>query len=235
MDRLSIRLGYWSALVCSLTFIIYTVCFAGIAMGGASFEWTTLDAYVRYATATDLTLMHVAEAAMLIFGLALIGLLNSIHALAAPDQQVLTRSALTFGTMFVTLLGINYFLQISIVRLDVARGATDGLDPFIQSNPNAAINAINMLGWSLFLGLASLCLAPVFRGGRLAAVVRYAFWANGVICLLGGIGYIFDIVIVVFLTMYLGMGAALLVASLALVGHFRRLARHDRQLVQARA
>jgi hypothetical protein len=225
MDRLSIRLGYWSALVCSLTFIVYTVCFAGIASGGASFEWTALEDYVRYASATNLSLMHTAEAAMLVFGLAFIGLLNSIHALAAPERRVLTRCSLAYGTIFVALLGINYFLQISVVRLNVARGATEGLAPFIQSNPNAPINAINMLGWSVFLGLASLCLAPAFHGGRLAATVRWSFRANGAICLLGGIGYIFDSVIVVLLTMYLGMGAALLFASLALVAYFRRLER----------
>ena len=94
-------------------------------------------------------------------------------------------------------------------------------------NPGAAILAVNMLGWTLFFGLSSLFAGVVFSGSRLEKVIRYAFLLNGIFCLLGGIGFLFEITALVFLTINLGMGASVLVITIALTFLFRRL---DRQV-----
>ena len=55
--------------------------------------------------------------------------------------------------------------------------------------------------------------------------IRIAFLANGIICLLGGVGFVANSFVIVFLTMNFGMGAALLVAMIALGVLFRRMER----------
>jgi hypothetical protein len=92
----------------------------------------------------------------------------------------------------------------------------------VQANPYAAASAVNMLGWTVFLGLASLFLAPVFAGDRLARAIRWSLIANGLFCLLGGLGYVLDIVWLVFVTLNLGMGAAVMAASVLLAVWFGR-------------
>lgn len=54
-------------------------------------------------------------------------------------------------------------------------------------------------------------------------VIRTAFLANGVFVLVGGVSYLFQWLIVLFLTINLGMGAAMMVAVVALAIWFRRL------------
>ncbi len=46
---------------------------------------------------------------------------------------------------FFVLIGINYFIQISAVRLQIKAGQTNGLGQFIQANPVSVFSAINML------------------------------------------------------------------------------------------
>ena len=82
---------------------------------------------------------------------------------------------------------------------------------------------MNMLGWTMFFGLSSLFLAPAFSGNRLASVIRWVFVINGVMCLLGGIGYALEITALVFFTINLGMGGAVILLTIALCVYFKRL------------
>jgi hypothetical protein len=223
MNRSSIQLGFWSASLCVVAFVVFMVCFVAIPFVNPMFSWTNLSDYVVYENGHNQFLKYLAQFAMLLFGALYVILLASIQELAHDDKKILTRIASYFGIGFAALIGINYFVQISAVRLNVLNGRTQGLDQFIQSNPTSGIAAVNMLGWTLFLGLSSLFVAPVFSGGRLERIIRYAFLANGIICLIGGIGYIFDLVLIVYLCMDLGMGAALLVATTSLSILFRRM------------
>lgn len=104
-------------------------------------------------------------------------------------------------------------------------GETAGLEQAVRANQYSAMSAVNMLGWTLFFGLSSLFIAPVFSGRGLERVIRIAFLLNGACRLLGGVGYALDIVALVFLTINFGMGGAVLAASIALCILFRRMHR----------
>jgi len=93
---------------------------------------------------------------------------------------------------------------------------------FVQEYPISGMAAINMLGWTLFLGLSSLFAALVFSGRGFRRLIRYALLSNATICLLGGVAHVLDITFLVFLTMNLAMGLAFFLALIGLVVHFRR-------------
>lgn len=76
----------------------------------------------------------------------------------------------------------------------------------------------------LFFGLSSLFAAPVFTGGGLGKVIRIAFLLNGLFLLLGAVGYVFQWLILLFLTVNFGMGASVFVVTTALAAWFRRRA-----------
>jgi hypothetical protein len=220
----SSKLGFWSAVGCVVTFIFYTVCFVAILMNAPIFTWTNFQDYVAYTNAYNQTWKYIAQTDMLLFGILYIILLNSIYDQAQPNVKGMLRLGLIFGVLFALLSGAHYFVQITTVRLSIQKGYTDGLLQFIQAYPYSGLAAMNMLGWTLFLGLSSLFVAPAFAGDRLAKLLRFSFIANGLFCLIGGIGYVFEITLLVFFCTTLGMGAAVTTFSIALCFWFRRSA-----------
>lgn len=222
-ERLAIQLGFWSALGIAALFVVYTICFVGILVTAPLFLWTNLDAYVAYTQAHGTFFQHLAELAMLLFGPLYVALINSIHDAARAEHKSLTRLALGFALIFAALSSVNYFVQLGSVRQNVERGQLEGILQFLQANPASAITAVNVLGWSIFMGLSSLLVTPVFSGGRLQTIVRVSFLANGACCLLGAVGYVLGIAVLVFLTLTLGMGGAVLAASISTGVWFRRM------------
>jgi len=101
-------------------------------------------------------------------------------------------------------------------------GHTEGLEHFIQLNPDSVIVAINMLGWTVFFGLSSLFIVPIFSSGKLEKVIKFSFLVNGIICILGAIGYVFEITILNILFFYV-MGAAVIVIAISSSIWFKRL------------
>jgi len=223
MKSLSIKLGYWTSLICIATFVVWTVCFLAIFKINPIFEWTNLIDYINYTENYNQSFKFLAQASMLIFAPAFLIMIHSINDYATEKKKILSRIGISFATIFVACIGINYFVQISSVRLSIAKGQIAGLEQFIQSNPTSGIAGINMVGWTVFFSLASLFIAPIFTGNRLNKVIRYAFIANGIICLLGGIGFVLDNIAIIFLTINLGMGAATMTATTTLFMFFRRL------------
>ncbi len=225
MNRLAIRIGFWSALLGACTFVVFTVCFVAIAVLFPPLTWTGLADYAAYVQTHDQFFKTLAQLMMILFGPLLVVLLNSVHECVPAEKKSLTRISLVFGAMFATLSSMHYFVQVTTVRQNIANGQLAGLEHFVQFNPSAAILAMNMVAWTLFFGLASLFVAPVFSGSRLDQVIRLAFLANGFFCLVGGIAFLLGNTWLINLTMNMGMGATVLVAMVALTLFFRRLER----------
>jgi hypothetical protein len=220
MSELSLKFGFWSAFLSAFTFVVFTICFVAILITGPLFVWSGVADYVTYVNENNQFFQHLARLAMLLFGPLFVVLLNCIHEITPDDRKFLSRTSLCFGLVFAALTGINYFVQLSVVRQNIAAGHLDGLIQVVQANPVSAVSAVNMLGWSLFLGLSSLFVGPVFSGSRLALVVKIAFLANGIFCLLGGIGYVFEWLVLLFLSINVGMGGAVMTAAIALTIFF---------------
>ncbi len=223
MKSLSIKLGYWASLVCITTFVVWTICFVAIFKINPIFQWTNLADYITYTSNYNQSFKYLAQFTMLLFAPAFLIMLHSIDDYASEDKKILSRISVSFATIFAACIGIHYFVQVSSVRLSIAKGQIAGLEQFIQSNPISGIAGINMVGWIFFFSLSCLFIAPIFTGSRLNKVIKYAFISNGIICILGGIGYVFDNIILIFLTLNFGMGAATLTATIALLVFFRRL------------
>jgi hypothetical protein len=222
-NRLAIRFGFWSAFLAAAMFIAFTVCFVAVFLSPPLFVWTDFADYVASAQKHQSIFKSIAQLTMLLFAPLYVVLINSIHELAPQEKKVSTRLGLSFGLLFAVLVGGFYFVQLSAVRLSVARVQFAGLEQIVQANPYSALSALNMLGWTLFFGLSSLFVAPAFSGSKLAKGLRWLFVINGVMCLLGGVSYALEITTLVFFTINFGMGGAVTILTIALCFYFKRM------------
>jgi uncharacterized Tic20 family protein len=185
-NSLARKLGFWAAVTAFLTFIVYTICFIGILLSGPLLMWTSLGDYLAYVERYGGPFQPLAKSALLLFGPSFVVLLNCVHEQVRGERRVLTRIALGFGLLFAGAIGMRYSTQTSAVRINLLAGRTEGLEHFVRANPYSILSASNMLGWTVFLGLSSLFVAPVFSNGRLERVIWWAFALTGLFCLGGG-------------------------------------------------
>jgi hypothetical protein len=225
-NLLALRLGYWSAFLMVITFVVFTVAFIAIPLTGPLFIWHDLAGYLAYVRSGQTFFQDLARWMMLLFGPLVVILFASLYELVNGERKLLARIGLSFAVIFAALTGINYFVQLTAVHLAIQKDVTVGLEQIVQANPISAIAAVNVLGWSLFFGLASLFAAPLFRGRGLPRFIGICFCLNAAMCLLGGLGYVIDNAALVFVTLNFGMGGAVLGAAIGLVVLFRR-AQHN--------
>lgn len=101
---LSIKLGYWSALICTTTFIIFTVCFLAILKINSIFVWTNLSNFVVYSREHNQLFKYVAEFSMIVFGVAYVILLSSVYDNVVEEKKLLAKISIYFGVIFTTLI-----------------------------------------------------------------------------------------------------------------------------------
>jgi hypothetical protein len=222
MNKLSYRIGQWSATLLLITLAIWILSFAAIAIRSPLFFWSNLSDYMVHYRSTGHFYQHLAYLFMLIAGPAYLLIINSYYEYATDDRRVLVRISLLFALGFTLLSGLHYFVQLSAVRFNLAGEPNEGLELFLQANPHSIMTAIDMLGWTLFLGLSSLFMVPVFSGEKSHRLLRYAFCLNGLSCLMAGVGYVLQIDALTFICINLLTGGALMTISIASVRLFRR-------------
>ncbi len=222
MKTLTNKIGYWSALLCATAFIIWIICFIGIIATSEVFYWTNLTDYLKYINTYNQFFQNLAKFFMLIFGSSYVLLIVSFYDHTADEKKILVRISILFATAFAVLISIHYFVQLSAIRLNIMKEQTEGIEHFLQANPISIMSAVNMLGWTLFLGLSSFFIAPVFSRDKLQRILKITFIINGISCILSGIGYVFQIDIITFLFMNLGMGGAVTVMSITASIFFKK-------------
>ncbi len=223
MNSISTKLGLGSAIFCAAMFIIFTLCFVAIAVTNPLFSWTNFQDYLDYVNKHTQFWAHTARLTMVLFGPAFVILLNAIHEHTSLEKRVLTRISIAFGLAFAVLSGAFYFMQITAVRLNLVHNQPEELLQFVQANPYGALLSVNMLGFTLYFGLASLFVAFVFDNGRLENIIKITLLLNGLFCLTGGIAYAFELTTLLFLTINIGMGGTVLAATISLALWFKRL------------
>lgn len=222
MHTIPYKTGLWASVLLALSFVAWIVCFTGIALTSPLFIWTNLTDYLLYEQSYSQVFQLTAKFFMLVFAPLYVLMIYGYYHFAAADKRDLVRISLLFALAFAILSSINYFVQLTVVRLNVEAGSVEGLEHFVQANPLSVMTAIAMLGWTLFLGLSSFFIYPVFKGQGVIRVLRYTFLFNGISCMLAGIGYALKIDMLTFFFANIGTGGAILVASICSLILFRR-------------
>ena len=209
MNNISNKIGRWAAIFLLIAFFVWILSFVGIAIQSSFFIWTSLEDYMVHYRSTGHFYQHLAYVFMLLTGPAWLLIIHGYYEISPASDKAPGRISLLFALGFTILSSLHYFVQLSAVRLSLAGENWEGMEPFLQANPLSVMTSIDMLGWTLFLGLSSLFLVPFFSGRDSGRVLKYAFLVNGISCLVAGIGYLFQIDVLTFICINLLTGGAM--------------------------
>ena len=111
-------------------------------------------------------------------GVSFVALMVSVHYVADAWDRMWSHVAVAFATMYATLIGIVYYVQLTFVMPRLARGDTEEIQLLLFEPFDSFLYAVDMLGYSL-MSLSTLFAAAVFRGEGLQRWIRWALIANG--------------------------------------------------------
>jgi hypothetical protein len=163
MERLTSRIGFWSA-VLSFVFGLGYIVFQAA-------DWAGL-------TPAPWSLMTLTFPSFWL-ALSFVILMISIYHYASDDRKIWGHIAVAFAIMYAALNAGVYFLQMTVVVPFMLNGQAEEV-AFITLKMGTFIYGLDVLGYSL-MSLATLFAAPVFVGGRLERWVRWSLIANGLL------------------------------------------------------
>lgn len=167
------RAGFWSAVAATALSLTYVV--------GQLAEWLGwLGSRGGPESVSTLLGIVVLLTPSLLLGPAFVVVMASIHEMTSADKRVWSLSALAFAVAYVVLIGMNYFVQLTLVGPRMARGDTAGIEMFVFVPFTSFLYAVDILGYS-FMSVATLLAGLTFSGGGLQRVVRTCLIANGLL------------------------------------------------------
>jgi hypothetical protein len=165
------RLGQWSATLCALFSLTYVLAqlaeWLGLlgSQGGPGSRSTPLG-------------LAVLLTPSLLLGMSFVALTVSIHYVADQRDRVFSHLAVAFASMYATLIGLVYYVQLAFVLPRLAQGNTAGIELLLFEPFDSFLYAVDMLGYSL-MSLATLFASRVFSGSGHARWIRWTLIANG--------------------------------------------------------
>jgi hypothetical protein len=167
------RLGYWSAVLCTLFSLTYIV--------GQLFEWAGVlgSAGGPESTSTPLGIVVLLTPSLLL-GSSFLVLMVSLHQRAATAQKVWSHAGVAFATAYAVLTGMVYFLQLTVVGPRLASGRIEGMEMFVFVPFDSFLYAVDILGYT-FMSAATLFAAFALTGAGVERVARRFMIANGLL------------------------------------------------------
>ena len=204
-----------SLLCMFVAFAAYTVAYVVLLVRFRLPAWTTAAAFREGKGQPWFRLLTFCQACAFVTPLFFVAWVAALDASAAPRYETLTHLALSAAVAFAVLSSVYYFVQFALAGAGATGPGGAALTQLAQLNPASVFAAVNILGWTLFFAVASLCLAPLFLGGGAGtSVLAGLLLLNGGVCLVGVAGYLGHVraLSVIFFN---GMGLAVLGFSLA--------------------
>lgn len=207
-NSLPVRLGFWSSVVVAVLCVVYLVILVGhFATLGFSFPPTQ-------------SVQTVGGLVTILSALAILVIFAVIAQLSPKEKRVLGTVGLSFAILFVAMVSINRFVQLTVIRQSSPAEQGSDLARFLPYSTESVMFALEILGWGLFLSLACLFVAPLFSDPRLHRVIRWLFVLFGIFSLMSVVGFATATPLTALA--FVAWGPILLVLSVSLAILFRR-------------
>jgi hypothetical protein len=167
------RAGYWAAigaLALSLVYIVGQLAeWAGwMGSGGGAENPSTLLGIIVLLTPS------------LFLAPAFVVLIAAVHAAAPRDRNVWSLAALAFATAYAVLVGLNYYVQLTLIAPRMASGRTEGIEMFLFTPFDSFSYSMDILGYS-FMSVATLLAGQTLEDTGSQRWARWFLIANGLL------------------------------------------------------
>jgi hypothetical protein len=179
MYNLPSKLGFWSSLAGVLLCLVYLLALLGNMLATGSLQLTE-----PYQTVISLVILLACP--LLVFVAA------ALHGAIQGSRQILSLLGLSLIVVFAALGGVNRYISLTVVPAAQAAGDTAGLEWIMPYGWPSITSALEMLAWGLFLGLAFLVIAPIFRSDKLGEAIFWTCIVTGLLCFLALLGQVFN-------------------------------------------
>ena len=136
MNRLSVKLGYWSAIILTVILIAgyifgsaFTLLFVEIP------QWTNIIDFVAAIQPAFLVYPTIAQVAAFLGLPLLLIIFFCLHEYVSGDKKILTRIGLCFAAMMVVSGCVYYFVHFNGVRLINANADLAGCAACVSLHP----------------------------------------------------------------------------------------------------
>lgn len=217
-------MGFWSSIVillCGAVLLCGIVASVYFLPTALTTEWKGIESYADAYRATGGIITSMPFLAALLSCPAYVIQIRSINRVDKNANATRTRFGFLFAMIFAMLAGLNYAIQLFVVRPRILSGQSEGVAWLVFQNPRSPMLVADFVGW-FFLSLAFLSVVPFFSGSRLYRSIRYFLVAIGLvgIVLLLGVATGNPDVGVIFLT---SMSVLLTCVDILLIVFFRSL------------
>jgi hypothetical protein len=133
------RVGFFSAVAAAVFSLAFGI---GVIVTLLVFSQTPWNGDIRaYAASYNALAMAIAVVPSILLAPAFLGLVVALHSVAPVEKRSLTLLALAFATLYGATVGINYFLQLTVVRSEPGVWAHGGDGVICDGEP-----AVGLLG-----------------------------------------------------------------------------------------
>lgn len=167
------KLGYWSAIACTVLSLGYIVL--------QLFEWLGMlgSEGGSESASTPLGLALLLTPSLLL-GSSFLALMVSVHHRTPEPRRVWSHAGVAFATVYAVLTGMVYFIQLTLVGPRMARGELAGIEFLVFTPFDSFLYAVDILGYS-FMSVATLFAAFALSDAGVERVARRFMIANGLI------------------------------------------------------
>ncbi len=169
------RIGFWSGIVFVGLGFIYLGLIVLMLLLGLGFP----------PTEPFLTMFNIL---ILLTAVWMVLFWTILNYAAPAERKIFSQASMALIVIFAALTSINRYVGLTVVRQSLTSGDTNGLQWFMPYSWPSIMLAIEYLAWGVFFGIACLCLAPAFRGGRLGNSIFWVLIFTGIMSLLAPIG-----------------------------------------------
>ncbi|MDF2628921.1 MAG: hypothetical protein K0R39_2752 [Symbiobacteriaceae bacterium] len=176
----AVTLGYWSALLVTIAGFAYLAVISYL-MATGSFTLPLPEAVEIFAAAVTIAA-----------GPLLVAALVAVHYLVPAGRRTFSQMGVLFATVFMVMVSINRFVQLTVIRPSLLEGNMTGLERFMPYGPRSAMLSLELVGWGFFLGLGLLSAAFAFAREGVAGKVRCSFLGYAVLALASTMAFVAD-------------------------------------------
>lgn len=191
----ALTLGFWSAVLVTLFNVVSSIMMIPSWFITPIAPWQGIEPYAASFDSFQIASMVPGFLVVLPF----LPMMVAIHYSAGTDRRAYTLLGVAFAAIAVTMLGFQYYSQVTVVRYNLMSGSEPGLGLFVLGNPHSFFWPLEALGYG-FLGVSTLLAAFAFNKSPLDRWIRALMIVNGALGIGGIIAYPLEVTTVAVLS-----------------------------------